>query len=49
MVPVAGGNSTAVELYEAAVHKTKLPVHEAGLHEHAAYEAGGHYVWYTPM
>ena len=41
MVPVAGGNSTAIELCEAAVHETGEAGHEAGLHE-AGYEAGLH-------
>ena len=42
MVPVAGGNSTAIELCEAAVHETGEAGHEAGLHGEAGYEAGLH-------
>ena len=42
MVPVAGGNSTAIELDEAAVHETGEAGHEAGLHGEAGYEAGLH-------
>ena len=42
MVPVAGGNSTAIELCEAAVHETGEAGHEAGLHGEAVYEAGLH-------
>ena len=40
MVPVAGDNSTAVELHEAAVHETGLftvkLVDKAGLHGEAS-------------